>query len=85
MSGKTMVLLTAVGCPDGPSVLESVLETLREEPDLFEVDTERRSDCAGRYLVYQFLQLPDGRSDEFTYAMMKSVEGEGIEVIGGRS
>jgi len=77
MSGKTKVMLTAVGCPSGPTVIES----LREQPDLFIVGTDRRAECPGRYLVDQFLQLPDGQSDEFIPTMMEVIEREGIEVL----
>lgn len=71
------VLLTAVGCPGGPSIIQS----LRDDKDIFIVGTDMREDVPGKYLVDKFYQIPAGKSPEFIPFMLELVEREKIDVL----
>jgi len=71
------VLLTAVGCPGGPSIIQS----LREDKDIFLIGTDMRLDVPGKYLVDKFYQIPSGKSPDFISELLKIVEKEKIDIL----
>jgi carbamoyl-phosphate synthase large subunit len=71
------VLLTAVGCPGGPSIVQS----LRQDPSVRIVGTDMRADVPAKYLVDQFCQVPPGRNAAYIPAMLDIVRNEEIKVI----
>jgi len=72
------VLLTAVGCPGGPSLIQS----LKEDPDIRITGTDMREDVPAKYLVDKFYSVPAGREHFFYIArMLEIVEREKISVI----
>lgn len=71
------VLLTAVGCPGGPSIIHS----LRQDPNIYIVGTDMREDVPGKYLVDQFYQIPAGKSMEFIPSILEIVKKEKIDVL----
>ncbi len=77
MSEKINLLLTAVGCPGGRSIINS----LGEDNNLRIVGTDMRGEVAARYLVDRFYQVPPGESEHYIDKMLRIVAKEGIDVM----
>lgn len=71
------VLVTAIGCPGGVSIIQS----LREDSDIFLVGTDMRKELPGKYLVDRFYQTPAGKSDDYINFMLDLIMKENIDVI----
>jgi len=71
------VLLTAIGCPGGPSLIRG----LREDPNIRIIGTDMREDILTKYLVEEFYSVPSGRDESYIDAMLDIVVGEEIDVI----
>ncbi len=71
------VLLTAVGCPGGPSIIEAV----RADKNLRIIGTDVRPDVPGKYLVDAFHTVPKGKDPSYVDAMLDLVQKEQIKVI----
>ena len=72
---KPRVLLTAIGCPGGPSVARA----LREEFYVVGVDMDARA--SGRYFVDAFYQVPAGDSTAFIPALREIAAREDVAAI----
>ena len=77
MQGKINILLTAIGCPGGTSIIQSLLE----DASLRIVGTDMRKDIPGKYLVDGFYVVPPGRSNNYITYMLNIVKKEKIRVI----
>lgn len=74
---KINIILTAVGCPGGPTIIES----LREDKYLRIIGTDMRNEVPAKYMVDEFIQIPPGRSKEFVPFMLKLVKEKNVSVI----
>ena len=77
MKRKINVLLTAIGCPGGPSIIDS----LREDPSIRITGTDMRKNVPGKFLVDAFYVVPPGKSESYITEMLSIVEKEKIDVI----
>ncbi len=71
------IILTAIGCPGGPSIIQA----LRDDPDIYIIGTDVREQMVSRYLVDEFYQVPPGKNDEFIPSMLDLVKKTGTNVI----
>jgi len=71
------VLLTAVGCPGGPSLIQG----LRGDPDIKITGTDMQGDIPAKYLVDAFYIVPAGRDVFYIKKMLEIVAREKIDVI----
>lgn len=71
------VLLTAIGCPGGPSLIQG----LREDPSIRIVGTDTRETIVAKFLVDKFYQVPPGRHADYINVMLEIVEREKIDVV----
>lgn len=71
------ILLTAIGCPGGPSIIESI----RANADVHLIGTDMREDLPGKYLVDEFHQVPAGKSEDFIPFMLDLVKRTKTRVI----
>ena len=71
------VLLTAVGCPGGPSLIRG----LKEDSHIRIVGTDMQRDIPARYLVDKFYPVSPGRSRYYIERMLEIVVKEKIDVI----
>ena len=72
---KPRVLLTAIGCPGGPSVARA----LRQDFYVVGVDMDARA--SGRYFVDAFYQVPAGDDPKFIEAIKEIAAREDINAI----
>lgn len=77
MKNKINVLLTAVGCPGGPSIIKS----LKEDPRIRIIGTDMRDNVPGKFLVDSFYIVPPGRSEFYINEMLDIVKKEKINAI----
>ena len=71
------IVLTAVGCPGGPTIIEA----LREDKSLRIIGTDMRSDVPAKYMVDDFIQIPPGRNLDFIPFMLDLVKKKKASVI----
>jgi carbamoyl-phosphate synthase large subunit len=71
------LLLTAIGCPGGPSIIHS----LRQDNDIYIVGTDMREDVPAKYLVDKYYQIPAGKDPDFIPFLLEIVKKEKIQVI----
>lgn len=71
------IILTAVGAPGGPTIIEA----LREDKSLHIIGTDMRSEVPAKYMVDEFIQVPAGRSREFIPFMLNLVKEKSVSVI----
>ncbi len=71
------VLLTAVGCPGGPSIIEA----LKADANIRIIGTDMRRDVPARYLVDKFVTVLPGRSPDFISQMLEICDREQIDVL----
>ncbi len=74
---KINVLLTAIGCPGGPTLIQS----LRRDPCIKIIGTDMREDISTKYLVEKFYNVPPGMSEPYIDTISKIVAREKIDVI----
>ncbi|MFA5450386.1 MAG: ATP-grasp domain-containing protein [Dehalococcoidales bacterium] len=77
MNKTINVLLTAIGAPGGPSVIQS----LRENKDIRITGTDMRDYVLSKYLVDAFYTVPSGRSEEYIKNIKQIVKQEDVKVI----
>lgn len=77
MSNGINLLLTAIGCPGGPSIIKS----LRQDKHVKIVGTDMKEDVPARYLVDKFYRVPPGRNENYIEEMLKIIEKEKIAAI----
>lgn len=75
--GTINVLLTAIGCPGGVSIIRS----LRACPDIRIIGTDMRLDCAAKYMVDEFYQVPPGTTTGFIKKLLYIVNTRRIDVV----
>jgi carbamoyl-phosphate synthase large subunit len=78
MSGLK-VLLTAVGCPGGITMINALKNNGEREIEI--IGTDMRLEAAGRFFVDEFYTVPAGGSAEFIPRMLDIVERERPDVI----
>ena len=71
------VLLTAVGCPGGPSVARA----LKLEPGWLVVGTDMNQQASGRFFVDKFYQTLSGSDDNFIPSLLDVAEIEKPDVL----
>ena len=71
------VILTAIGCPGGPSIIQS----LRSDPNIYIIGTDVRSEVMSQYLVDEFHTIPPGKSDNFIPAILDLIEQTKADVL----
>ncbi|NLW86781.1 MAG: ATP-grasp domain-containing protein [Planctomycetes bacterium] len=74
---KITVLLTAVGCPGGPSIIQG----LRQDDRLRIVGVDMNPDPPGKYLVDAFYPVPPGRDKSYIPRMLEIVEQESARLV----
>lgn len=70
------VLLTAIGCPGGPSIIECLrgsIETI--------IGTDMSCEVASKHFVDRFYVVPPGQNPDYVQEMLAIAEREKIEVI----
>ena len=77
MNKKINVLLTAAGCPGGPSIIQS----LREDASIKIIGTDMENDVPAKYLVDSFYIVPPGRDKNYISSILEIVQKEKIKVI----
>lgn len=60
------VLLTAIGCPGGMTIIES----LRSDSNIYIIGTDVRNEMASKYCVNEFYQVPKGKDDNYIPFML---------------
>ena len=73
------ILLTAVGCPGGVTMIRSLKDNGERQIDV--VGTDMRADAAGRFFVDSFYTVPAGDSDEFIPRLLEIARSEGPDVL----
>lgn len=71
------VLLTAIGCPGGISLIQS----LRKDPSIKIVGTDMRADIPARFLLEKFYVVSPGQDEAYIEEMLKIVVKEKIDVL----
>lgn len=77
LTEKINVLLTAIGCPGGPSLIQG----LREDSHIKIIGTDMRKDVVAKYLVGKFYAVPPGRNSSYIGKILEIVRREKIDVI----
>lgn len=77
LNEKINIILTAIGCPGGPSIIKS----LRQDENIRIVGTDMKEIIPAKYLVDKFYTVPPGRNENYIAEMLKIVEKEKIDVI----
>lgn len=76
---KLKVLLTAVGCPGGVTMIRALKNNGEREIEI--VGTDMRPEAAGRFFVDKFYTVPAGGSPEFIRRLVDIVERERPDVL----
>lgn len=76
---KLKVLLTAVGCPGGITMINALKNNGEREISI--VGTDMRPEAGGRFYIDEFYTVPAGNSPEFIPRMLAIVEQERPDVI----
>lgn len=76
---KLRVLLTAVGCPGGMTMIHALKNNGERELEL--IGTDMRSEASGRFLSDRFYTVPAGHSPEFIPRLIEVVEREQPNVL----
>ena len=76
---KLKVLLTAVGCPGGVTMIRALKDNGEREIEI--VGTDMRSEAAGRFFVDRFYTVPAGTSPQFIPGLLDIVERERPDVL----
>lgn len=71
------ILLTAVGCPGGPTIIEM----LREDKDIYIIGSDMRTDVLAKHMVDEFIKVPPGKSLDFTPYILNLVVDKKIDLI----
>ena len=71
------VILTAVGCPGGPSIIQA----LREDKNVYIIGTDVRSEMVGKYIVDEFYTIPKGVDPGFIPFMLELAKKTNADVI----
>jgi carbamoyl-phosphate synthase large subunit len=77
--GKLKVLLTAVGCPGGVTMIRALKDNGEREIEI--VGTDMRPEAAGRFFVDRFHIVPAGNSPEFVPRLLEIVRQERPDVL----
>jgi carbamoyl-phosphate synthase large subunit len=76
---KLKVLLTAVGCPGGVTMIRALKDNGEREIEI--VGTDMRPEAAGRFFVDRFYTVPAGKSPAFIPKMLDIVKKEQPDVV----
>jgi carbamoyl-phosphate synthase large subunit len=76
---KIKVLLTAVGCPGGVTMIRALKSVQEREIEIVGVDMQAA--VAGRFFVDGFFQVPAGHSADYVPRLMEIVEHEKPDVL----
>lgn len=76
---KLRVLLTAVGCPGGVTMIRALQRNGERELEV--IGTDMRADAGGRFFADRFYTVPPGRSQEFIPRMVEVVKKEKPDVL----
>lgn len=76
---KIKVLLSAVGCPGGVTMINALKENGEREIEI--VGTDMNPEAAGRFFVDKFAVVPAGRSPEFIDMMMEIIFREKPDIL----
>ena len=71
------VLITAIGCPGGPSIISA----LRVHGSIKLIGCDINNNIPGRYLVEKYYSVPDGRSDLYLDKIIEIIKKENINII----
>ena len=71
------VLLTAIGCPGGPAIINGI----REDSNIRLIGTDMRSNIAAKFLIDKFYKVPPGRSSKYIEKLLNIVEKEKINTV----
>lgn len=71
---KLKVLLTAVGCPGGVTMIRALKDNGEREIEI--IGTDMRPEASGRFFVDQFYTVPPGSSADFVPRLLQIVEQE---------
>lgn len=74
---KIRVLMTAVGAPGAPDIIE----LLRDDPRVYILGMDINRDIAGRYLVDKFIKNLPGNHPNFSKYLLKTAIKEKINVV----
>jgi carbamoylphosphate synthase large subunit len=74
---KIIVILTAIGCPGGVSIIQA----LRANRNIYIIGTDVRRDVVSRFLVDNFYQVPPGRDSNFISNILDIVIKSKADVI----
>jgi carbamoyl-phosphate synthase large subunit len=73
------IVLTAVGCPGGVTMIRALRDNGEREIEI--VGTDMRPEAAGRFFVDRFYAVPSGRSSGFIPRMLEIVQREQPDLI----
>ncbi|MGD9099604.1 MAG: ATP-grasp domain-containing protein [Anaerolineae bacterium] len=76
---KLKVLLTAVGCPGGVTMIHALKNNGEREIEIVGVDMQSRA--SGRFFVDQFYTVPAGHSPDFIPRLIEIVQRERPDVL----
>lgn len=71
------IIVTAIGCPGGPSIIQA----LREDKNLYIIGTDVRENMAARFLVDRFVKVPAGNNPDFIPFMVDLVKRYRVAAI----
>lgn len=76
---KLKVLLTAVGCPGGVTMVRALKNNGEREIEI--IGTDMRLEAAGRFFVDRFYRVPAGTAPEFIPRMVEIIEREQPDIL----